>query len=128
MNHTHMFMGFLPPSKWTVWTDSSSGSTTSTAAGCDQPRGTVSARSHLYSMVLPALSAATACLVARSATCGLDRTHRPSAPPSRASSSHTTPSQNDPSHGFSCTSPVPGPRWCSCCPHRQRHQHCPSAE
>merc|ERR1719284_562812 len=47
MNHTHMFMGFLPPSKWTVWTDSSSGSTTS-------------ARSHLYSMVLPALSAATA--------------------------------------------------------------------
>merc|ERR1719414_1242037 len=55
MNHTHMFMGFLPPSKWTVWTDSSSGSTTSTAAGCDQPRGTVSARSHLYSMVLPAL-------------------------------------------------------------------------
>merc|ERR1719284_1596246 len=60
MNQTHMFMGFLPPSKWTVWTDSSSESTTSTADGCDQPRGTVSARSHLYSMVLPALSAATA--------------------------------------------------------------------
>merc|ERR1719374_274203 len=126
MNQTHMFMGFLPLSKWTVWTDSSSESTTSTADGCDQPRGTVSARSHLYSMVLPALSAATAwpcgtkCHVwARSHASSIRSTFT-----CEFVSHHA--SQNDPSHGFSCTSPVPGPRWCSCRSHRRRHQHCPS--
>ena len=54
------------------------------------------------------------------------RTHRPSAPPSRASSSHTRPSHDDLSRGFLCRSPVPEPKWCNCRPHRRPHQQCPS--